>query len=59
MNDIKQYNLNVGAIELNQKIDSEVSMVKTNLAVCEYAKDDTLYHREFRMSLGPQVKYRD
>jgi hypothetical protein len=42
MNDIKQYNLNVGAIELNQKIDSEVSMVKTNLAVCEYAKDDTL-----------------
>jgi hypothetical protein len=51
MNDIKQYNLNVGAIELNQKIDSEVSMVKTNLAVCEYAKDDTLYHREFRMSL--------
>jgi hypothetical protein len=52
MNDIKQYNLNVGAIELNQKIDSEVSMVKTNLAVCEYAKDDTLsISREFRMSL--------
>jgi hypothetical protein len=35
-------------------------MVKTNLAVCEYAKDDTLsISREFRMSLWPQVKYRD
>lgn len=42
MNDLKKYNLNLSAIELNRKVDSEVSKVKTDLAVCEYAKDDTI-----------------
>lgn len=40
MNDLKKYNLNLEAIEMNKKIDIEVSMVKTNLAVVEHTKDD-------------------
>lgn len=42
MNDLKKYNLNLSAIELNKKIDIEISMVKTNLAVCEHTKEDTI-----------------
>lgn len=42
MNDLKKYNLNLSAIELNRQVDSEVSKVKTDLVVCEYAKDDTI-----------------
>lgn len=39
-NDLKKYNLNLAAIELNKKVDIEISMVKTNIAVEEHAKDD-------------------
>ena len=41
-NDLKKYNLNLSAIELNKNIDIEISQVKTNLIVCEHAKDDTI-----------------
>jgi len=41
-NDLKKYNLNLEAIELNKKVDIEVSKVKTDLSVCEHAKDDTI-----------------
>lgn len=41
-NDLKKYNLNLEAIELNKKIDIEVSKVKTDLTVCEHTKDDTI-----------------
>jgi hypothetical protein len=40
-NDLKKYNLNF-AIELNRKIDSEVSKIKTDLIVCEYSKTETI-----------------
>ena len=39
--DLAKYNSNLAAIEFNKKVDSDVSMVKTSLAVCEYTKDDT------------------
>lgn len=42
MNDLKKYTLNLEAIELNKKIDIEVSKIKTNIAVCEFTKDDTI-----------------
>lgn len=42
MNDLKKYNLNLSAIELNKKIDIEISQVKTNLIVCEHTKDETV-----------------
>lgn len=41
-NDLKKYNLNLEAIELNRKIDIQVSKVKTDLDVAEYAKDDSI-----------------
>ena len=41
-NDLKKYKTNQSAIELNRKIDSEVSMVKTNLVVKEHSKDDLI-----------------
>jgi hypothetical protein len=41
-NDLKKYNLNISAIELNKNIDIEISQVKTNLVVCEHTKDDTI-----------------
>lgn len=41
-NDLKKYNLNLEAIELNKKLDIEVSKVKTDLSVCEHTKDDTI-----------------
>jgi DNA repair exonuclease SbcCD ATPase subunit len=41
-NDLKKYNLNLEAIELNKKVDIEVSKVKTDLSVCEHTKDDTI-----------------
>jgi len=41
-NDLKKYKTNQSAIELNRKIDSEVSMVKTNLVVKEHSKDDSI-----------------
>lgn len=41
-NDLKKYNLNLEAIELNKKLDLEVSKVKTDLLVCEHTKDETI-----------------
>lgn len=41
-NDLKQYTMNLDAIEMNKKIDIEVSLIKTNLAVSEHTKEDTL-----------------
>lgn len=41
-NDLKKYNLNLEAIELNKKIDSQVIQVKTQLDVCDYTKDTTI-----------------
>jgi DNA repair exonuclease SbcCD ATPase subunit len=49
-NDLKKYNLNLNAIEMNKKIDIEVSKVKTDLKVCEYTKSETITKIE-RVSL--------
>lgn len=46
MNDLKKYNLNLEAIELNKKVDMAVSKVKTDLAVCEYTKEQTITNIE-------------
>ena len=42
MNDLKKYNLNLEAIEHNKRIDIAVSKVKTDIAVCEHTKEDTI-----------------
>jgi hypothetical protein len=42
MNDLKKYNLNLEAIELNKRVDIAVSKVKTDIAVCEHTKEDTI-----------------
>ena len=41
-NDLKKYNLNLEAIELNKRIDSEVSKIKTDLIVLEHSKTDLI-----------------
>jgi DNA repair exonuclease SbcCD ATPase subunit len=41
-NDLKKYNLNLEAIELNKKVDIQISLVKTNLQVEEHTKDETI-----------------
>ena len=41
-NDLKKYNLNLEAIELNRKIDSEVAKVKTDIKVAEVTKMDMM-----------------
>jgi hypothetical protein len=41
-NDLKKYNLNLEAIELNRKIDSEVAKVKTDIKVAEVTKTETM-----------------
>lgn len=41
-NDLKKYKLNLDAIELNKKIDIEITNVKTKLSVLEHTKDDTI-----------------
>jgi DNA repair exonuclease SbcCD ATPase subunit len=41
-NDLKKYNLNLEAIELNRKIDSEVAKVKTDIKVAEVTKTDSI-----------------
>lgn len=46
MNDVKKYNLNLEAIELNKNVDIAVSKVKTDLAVCEYTKEQTITNIE-------------
>lgn len=40
-NDLNKYNLNLAAIEMNKKIDAEVSIVKTKIAVSEHTKEET------------------
>jgi DNA repair exonuclease SbcCD ATPase subunit len=42
MNDLKKYNINLEAIEHNQNIDIAVTKVKTDLAVLEHKKDETI-----------------
>ena len=41
-NDLKKYNLNLEAIELNRKIDSEVAKVKTDIKVGDVTKTETM-----------------
>lgn len=41
-NDLKKYKLNLDAIEMNNKIDIEITNIKTKLAVFEHTKDDTI-----------------
>lgn len=41
-NDLKKYNLNLETIELNKRIDSEVSKIKTDLVVFEHSKTDLI-----------------
>ncbi len=41
-NELKKYKLNLDAIELNKKIDIEITNIKTKIAVCEHTKDDTI-----------------
>jgi DNA repair exonuclease SbcCD ATPase subunit len=41
-NDLKKYNLNLKAIELNKNIDIEITNIKTKLQVLEYSKDDLI-----------------
>jgi DNA repair exonuclease SbcCD ATPase subunit len=41
-NDLRKYNLNLEAIELNRKIDSEVAKVKTDIKVAEVTKTETI-----------------
>lgn len=53
MNDLKKYNLNLEAIELNKKVDIEISKVKTDIAVCEHTKEDTITRIE---RVGADIK---
>jgi DNA repair exonuclease SbcCD ATPase subunit len=41
-NDLKKYKLNLDSIELNKKIDIEISRVKTEISVLEFSKDDAI-----------------
>lgn len=45
-NDLKKYNLNLEAIELNRKIDSEVAKVKTDIIVSELTKTTSITNIE-------------
>ncbi len=40
--DLTKYNANLAALEFNKKVDIDVSMVKTSIAVAEHTKDDTI-----------------
>ena len=46
INDLKKYKLNLEAIELNKKVDSEIENVKTNLVVVNKTKDETIKNIE-------------
>ena len=46
INDLKKYKLNLEAIELNKKVDSEIENVKTNLVVANKTKDETIKNIE-------------
>lgn len=52
-NDLKKYNLNLSAIDLNKKIDGEIEIVKTNINVANVKKDNLLIEIE---KLSNQVK---
>lgn len=41
-NDLKKYQINQDAIELNRNIDAEITLIKSKLSVSNYAKDDYL-----------------
>lgn len=53
-NDLKNYNLNLAAIEHNKHVDINVSKVKTEISVCEFAKDDAITKLE-RVSADVQI----
>lgn len=40
--DVAKYNANLDAIEFNKKVDMDVAMVKSSLAVCEHTKETTI-----------------
>ena len=46
INDLKKYKLNLEAIELNKRVDSEIENVKTNLVVANKTKDETIKNIE-------------
>ena len=46
MNDLKKYNLNLEAIELNRNIDIQVSKIKTDIEVAEHSKEQTITNIE-------------
>lgn len=46
MNDLKKYNLNLEAIELNRNIDIQITKVKTDIQVAEHAKDNNIRNTE-------------
>lgn len=46
MNDLKKYNLNLEAIELNKRVDMSIAKVKTDIAVCEHTKESTITNIE-------------
>lgn len=46
INDLKKYKLNLEAIELNKRVDSEIENVKTNLIVANKTKDETIKNIE-------------
>ena len=41
-NDLKKYNLNLEAINLNRSLDIQISKIKTDLSVENYTKDETI-----------------
>lgn len=41
-NDLKKYNLNLEAINLNRSLDIQISKIKTDLSVENYSKDETI-----------------
>jgi DNA repair exonuclease SbcCD ATPase subunit len=41
-NDLKKYNLNLEAINLNRSLETTISKIKTDLAVENYSKDETI-----------------
>lgn len=53
MNDLKKYNLNLEAIELNRNVDIQVSKIKTDIEVAEHSKEQTITNIE---RVGNDVK---
>ena len=45
LTDLKQYNLNLTAIELNKKIEAEIEVIKTELVVLEHAKSEVIVNK--------------